>query len=177
MSREDQQKRVVTQCVDDSAQVAVDGLVYVKKRVLSENRPECGLVLRMGWIAGGPQMMACAMGFAEIEHEQIPGSACEHRERKVRTPCCSIDQALFESEKFMRALTNKIALAHRIFAGNLPHLLLKRGGPTGEWVQHLVLAPIRNLKCSSIVCELRLGHVDQCDTVALLYNGVPDRIN
>ena len=33
MSRQDQQKRVLTQRVDDSAQAAVDGLVHVKQRV------------------------------------------------------------------------------------------------------------------------------------------------
>jgi hypothetical protein len=63
------------------------------------------------------------MSFAETEHEQIPGAPCEHRERKVRAPCCPLDQAVFESAKLMRALTNKVAHAYRIFAGNLLNLL------------------------------------------------------
>ena len=66
--------------------------------------------------------MPCAMGFAEIEHEQIPGASCEHRERKIRPACCPLDQAVFESAKLMRALAHQIAHAHRICAGNLLNL-------------------------------------------------------
>ena len=36
MSRQDHKKRVLTQRVDESAQAAVDGLVYVKQRVFTE---------------------------------------------------------------------------------------------------------------------------------------------
>ena len=76
-------------------------------------------------VAGGPELMPCAMGFAEIEHEQIPGTSCEHRKRKVCAAGCPLDQAVLESAKLMRALTNKIAGTDRIFAGNLLNLLLQ----------------------------------------------------
>ena len=85
--------------------------------------------------------MPCTMGFAEIEHEQIPGTSCEHRKCKFGAACCPLDQAVFESAKLMRALAHKIAGTHRIDAGNLLHFLLQRERPTGEWVPHFVLAP------------------------------------
>jgi hypothetical protein len=125
MSRQDHKKRVWTQRVDESAQAAVDGLIHVKQRVFPKKRAEFSPVLRMCRVAGGPEVMPCAMSFAETEHEQIPGTPCEHREREVRAPCCPLDQAVLESAKLMRALTNKIAHAYRIFAGNLLNLLFQ----------------------------------------------------
>jgi hypothetical protein len=115
----------LTQRVDESAQAAVDGLVYVTQRVFTGKPARCSTVLRMLRIVGGPQLMPCAMGFAEIEHKQIPGTPCEHRERKVHAAGCPLDQPVFESAKLMRALTNKIAHAYRIVAGNLLNLLFQ----------------------------------------------------
>jgi hypothetical protein len=89
--------------------------------------------------------MSGAMGFAEIEHEQIPGAPCEYRERKVCAAGCPLDQAVLESAKLLRALAHKITGTHRIVADNLPHLLFQRRGPTGERVPHYVLTPERYL--------------------------------
>src|SRR5690349_23758546 len=128
-------------------------------------------------IASGPELMSRAMGFAEIEDEQIPRAPREHRERKVCTACCPLDYAVFESAKFLWTMANKIAGAHRICAGHVPNLPLQRRGPTGERVPHFVLAPERHLKCSCGACEQCLGHINQCDTVSLSLNGIPDGIN
>jgi hypothetical protein len=160
MSRQDHKKRVWTQRIDESAQAAVDGLVYVTQRVFTGKPAGCSPVLWMVRIASGPQLMSCAMGFAKIEHEQIPGTSCEHRERKVHAAGCPLDQPVLESAKLMRALTNKITGAYRIFAGDLLNLLLQRWRPTGERVPHDVLAPERHLKCSWGACDQRVRHVD-----------------
>src|SRR5690349_1331942 len=134
MSSEHHQKRVVPQGVNDAAQAAVDGLVHLKQRVFPKNRTECRLMLRMRRVAGSPELMPCAMGFAEIDHEEIPGTPLEDGEREVCAACCPLDQAVFKAAKLLWALPKKVAQAHRICASNLPDLLLQRRGPTGERV-------------------------------------------
>jgi hypothetical protein len=54
MSCEDEKKCVLTQRLDDSAQGAVDGPVYIKQRVFPKHRAECSPVLRVSGIVGGP---------------------------------------------------------------------------------------------------------------------------
>ncbi|HJT20848.1 MAG TPA: hypothetical protein VJ746_10285 [Nitrospira sp.] len=114
----------MAQCVDDSFQIAINRLVYVEESICPEKRRKSGLILRMLRIACGPQMMPGAMGFAEIQHEQIPRAACEHGKREVGTLRRSLNQAVLEAAQLTRTLTKKITLSHGIRTRHLLNLLL-----------------------------------------------------